>query len=234
MQKIIRHIILLSFFITACVPQSTPQKHSSQSPPESISHKFVDLKIDKATADNGELLYERNCKFCHQKDAIGKPGVAPSLTNKELLSVASNRYLVNTILEGRSGTGMPPFSHLGKEKAMAIVAYLRRFEKLPSRISMVETAAKARGDVNKGKALYQSICLSCHGPKGNGYRSGGTGTAIGMKGFLSKASDGFIRTTIKEGRSETRMRGFSGPEGLANLNNQQIDDIIVYLRNISH
>ncbi len=35
---------------------------------------------------------------------------------------------------------------------------------------------------------------------------------------------------IKEGRSNTRMRGFSGSGGLANLTDSEIDDVIVYLR----
>ena len=74
--------------------------------------------------------------------------------------------------------------------------------------------------------------MGCHGPKGNGYSAGGTGTAIGKAGFLDKVTDGFIRTTIKEGRSNTRMRGFHGANGLANLGNREIDDIIVYLRTI--
>ena len=38
--------------------------------------------------------------------------------------------------------------------------------------------------------------------------------------------------TIKDGRSNTRMRGFNGPDALANLNDQEIDDIIVYMRSL--
>ena len=55
---------------------------------------------------------------------------------------------------------------------------------------------------------------------------------LGLKGFLNKATDGFIRETIKYGRSNTRMLGFQGPTAMANLNNQEIDDIIVYLRTL--
>lgn len=75
-----------------------------------------------------------------------------------------------------------------------------------------------------------NICSTCHGTSGNGYESEGAGTAIGLPGFLSKASDGFIRETIKKGRSNTRMLAFQGPDGLANLSDQEIDDVIVYLR----
>jgi mono/diheme cytochrome c family protein len=188
--------------------------------------------LDPALVAKGEQLYKQNCVFCHQADAIGKPGVAPSLTNKEFLSLASDRFLVDTIRKGRAGTGMPPFAHLGKEKIKAIVIYLRAHAILPSRAAEVEAGPDAHGDPRLGKTWYDQICATCHGPDGDGYASGGTGTAIGKRGFLSNTSDGFIRTTIKEGRSNTRMRGFQGHNGLADLSNQEIDDIIVYLRSL--
>ncbi len=75
--------------------------------------------------------------------------------------------------------------------------------------------------------------LPATGPNGDGYAAGGTGTAIGKAGTLNKVSDGFLRTTIKHGRSNTRMLGFSGPEGLANLSDQEVEDIIVYLRTLA-
>ncbi|MCH8177484.1 MAG: cytochrome c, partial [Proteobacteria bacterium] len=84
-----------------------------------------------------------------------------------------------------------------------------------------------------GRQWFAYICSTCHGPNGDGYAAGGTGTAIGKAGTLNKVSDGFLRTTIKEGRSNTRMLGFSGPEALANLSDQEIDDIIVYLRTLA-
>ena len=181
----------------------------------------------------GEQLYNQNCGVCHQTDAIGKPGFAPSLTNKELLSVASDKFFEGTIRDGRPGTGMPPFAHLGRSKVQAIVAYLRSHSKLPDRSAEVDAQPDAHGDPRFGKQWYDNICSTCHGVNGDGYAAGGTGTAIGKIGFLSKVSDGFIRTTIKEGRSNTRMLGFAGASGLANLTDQEIDDIIFYLRSLA-
>ena len=62
--------------------------------------------------------------------------------------------------------------------------------------------------------------------------TGGAGTAICKPGFLGRVTDGFLRTTIKEGRSNTRMLGFKGPAAMANLSDDEIDDIIVYLRSL--
>lgn len=182
----------------------------------------------------GEKLYVQNCIYCHQADAIGKPGVAPSLTNKELLATASDKFLKGTIRDGRTGTGMPPFAHLGKSGIDAIVAYLRAHTREPSQAARIDAQARTQGDPRLGKLWYDQVCSTCHGPNGDGYVAGGTGTAIGKAGFLSKASDGFIRVTIRNGRSNTRMLGFSGagPATMADLSHREIDDIIAYLRTV--
>ncbi len=199
-----------------------------------VIHFQPALAADPALVKAGQDLYNQNCVFCHQADAIGKPGFAPSLTNKELLSAASDKFLLSTIRDGRPGTGMPPFAHLGRNKAKSIVAYLRSHSKLPNKAAEVDGQQDAHGDPRLGKLWFDQICATCHGVNGDGYIAGGTGTAIGKKGFLEKVSDGFIRTTIKEGRSNTRMLGFNGSNGLANLNDQEIDDIIVYMRSLKH
>ncbi len=181
----------------------------------------------------GEEQFIENCEVCHQADAIGEPGVAPSLTNPELLSVASDTFFMATIRDGREDTGMPPFAHLGRRDVRAVVAYLRAHETKPNRAAEVDAQSDAHGDPRLGKLWYDNICSTCHGLSGDGYEAGGTGTAIGLPGFLNKVSDGFIRETIKEGRSNTRMRAFQGPEGLADLSDREIDDIIVYLRTLA-
>jgi len=193
---------------------------------------YAEQKPQNSLILQGKQIINQSCIYCHQTDAIGKPGVAPSLTNKEFLSVASDKFLYNTISDGRLGTGMPPFKYLGKTKIKSVVAYLRSKATIPSRVKIVEKQAKSKGNARLGKKYFNQICAGCHGENGDGYSAGGTGTAIGKAGFLKQASDGFIRTTIKEGRSNTRMRSFQGPAGLANLTNKEIDNIIAYLRTV--
>jgi len=159
--------------------------------------------------------------------------VAPSLINPELLSISSDKFLMGTIRDGREDTGMPPFAHLGRKNVQAIVTYLRAHVKQPNRADEIDAQPEARGDPRLGQQWYNYICSTCHGLSGDGYEAGGTGTAIGLPGFLDKASDGFIRETIKHGRSNTRMLAFQGSAGLANLSDQEIDDIIVYLRGLA-
>ncbi|MDP6622211.1 MAG: c-type cytochrome [Alphaproteobacteria bacterium] len=185
-----------------------------------------------STLKLGKELFNENCEVCHQADAIGAPGVAPSLTNQELLAISSDKFFEATIRDGREDTGMPPFAHLGRKKVRAIVAFLRFHEQKPNRAKEVDGQPDAHGDPRLGQQWYDNICSTCHGVSGDGYEAGGTGTAIGSPGFLNKVSDGFIRETIKKGRSNTRMLAFQGPAGLANLSDQEIDDIIVYLRGL--
>ena len=188
---------------------------------------------DADTVKTGETLYNQNCVFCHQPDAIGKPGLAPSLTNPELLAISSDKFLMSTIRDGRSGTSMVPYAHLGRTKIRAIVAYLRSHETLPQQFAEVDKQPDAHGDPRFGEQWFDQLCSTCHGVRGDGYLAGGSATAIGKPGFLNKVSDGYIRETIKRGRSNTRMLPFQGPEGLANLTDTEIDDIITYMRTLN-
>ncbi len=233
-RHLILPILLLGLLLNGC-NQKTEEKSNAPSSKE-ISNRLqqggVPVKIDPALATNGEAIYNQNCIFCHQEDAIGKPGFAPSLTNKEFLSVSSNKFLMGTIRDGRPGTGMPPFSHLGRSQVEAIVAYLRSHAKLADVSAMVDAQPDSHGDPRLGKLWFDQICSTCHGEHGDGYSSGSTGTAVGKAGFLNKVTDGFIRITIVNGRTNTRMLGFKGPAAMADLADSEIEDIIAYLRTV--
>ncbi|HIE78821.1 MAG TPA: c-type cytochrome [Candidatus Thioglobus sp.] len=180
----------------------------------------------------GEQLYNRNCVFCHQADAIGKPGRAPSLANDQLLSISSDKFLFETIRNGRAGTSMIPFRHVNDESINKIIIYLRSLSTAPNRSKEVNAQPESHGDPRLGKVWFDYVCSTCHGFKGDGYAAGSTGTAIGNKGFLDLASDGFLRETIKYGRTGTRMYGFKGPKAMANLTDSEIEDIIAYMRTL--
>ena len=73
----------------------------------------VNAQKSSSVIKKGKALYKENCLVCHQAAAIGKAGVAPSLTNPAFLATSSNKFLEGTIRDGREDTGMPPFAHLG-------------------------------------------------------------------------------------------------------------------------
>jgi len=224
--------VVISFFVLSLTGCSKEQETSSTNSKTKSSMAGLPDKVDPALAGAGKAVYEQNCIFCHQADAIGKAGFAPSLTNQEFLQVVSDKFLMATIRDGRAGTGMPPFAHLGRKDVEAIVAYLRDHAKLKNISARVDAEPRSQGDERLGRFWFDSICSTCHGRDGDGYAAGGTGTAIGKAAFLDKATDGFIRETIKKGRSNTRMIGYSGPEGMANLSDGDVNDIIAYLRTV--
>jgi len=232
--RLVLPIVLSGLLLNGC-NQKTEDNNNSQSPVSSTNSSTsagVPIKIDASLAKKGEALYKQNCVFCHQADAIGKPGFAPSLTNKEFLSISSDKFLMGTIRDGRPGTGMPPFSHLGRKQVEAMVAYLRSHSPASDISATVDAQPVAQGDPRLGKIWFDQICSTCHGFNGDGYSAGSTGTAIGKAGFLNKVSDGYIRFTIVNGRTNTRMLGFKGPEAMADLSDKEIDDIITYLRTV--
>lgn len=223
-KRVLTLVVASALLLGGCVASTQAQKQDAGTPQAAV-------KVDPQLAQKGKVLFAENCQVCHQEEGKGLPGVAPSLTNKELLSAASDRFLLETIKEGRPTTPMPAFEEMLKlDEMQAIVAYLRSHAKSPVMGDVVDKDRQAMGDPRLGKRWFSQVCAGCHGPNGEGYEGAGSGTAIGRSGFLSKASDGFIRYIIKHGRSNTPMRGFAGADGLANLTDQEIDDIIAYLR----
>ncbi|HFD81191.1 MAG TPA: c-type cytochrome [Gammaproteobacteria bacterium] len=184
----------------------------------------------------GETTYNTYCSACHQPGGTGKEGVAPSLNSPEFLAMASDDFLHTTIGTGRPGTAMVAWdATLGKDKIDAVIAYLRSLygNDAGSLATTVNAEPPAKGDPAVGAERYKNICSGCHADQGGGYLAGGSAPAIGKPGFLKVASDGYIRQTVRYGRSNTRMRGFQGPTGLANLSDKEIDDIISYLRSLN-
>ena len=183
--------------------------------------------LNRSTAE-GKALFTATCGGCHRPDGQGRVGLAPSVTDQDFLALASDGFITATIKNGRPGTNMISFAFLGDPKIKAITAYLRTFQQKSSR--KYDRRWRARGSAKRGRASYEAVCSQCHGINGKGYLLGGSGTGIGLNGFLSVASDGYIKQVLLSGREGTPMRAFGGPNGMAQLSDREMNDIIVYLR----
>lgn len=185
----------------------------------------------------GKGMYAQYCSACHQADGKGKIGLAPSLNNPDFLAIADNGFIKNTILNGRLGTTMISFSLMPDVTAHIddLVSFIRSWERDYVNITQVDVDDQKHisGDASQGKQGFKNYCAACHGPNGEGYNAGGSGPGVGRDGFLTKASDDYIKQTIILGRAGTAMRGFLGAQGLANLEEREIDNIVVYLRSLS-
>ena len=181
-----------------------------------------------ARVRRGHVAYERYCALCHRPDAQGYAADhANAIGNAAFLQIASDRFLHDAIADGRPGTPMSPWGRarggpLTDATIRDIIAYLRTFARRPFiRVS----TARVTGDVERGRALWESTCARCHASRGEGTRDV---TSVSHPHFLREASDGFLHHTIEHGRPGTAMESF------ARLSSQSIDDLIVYIRSVEH
>ena len=173
----------------------------------------------------GKGLYASRCAGCHGED--GKGSIGPSIVSPDFLRAVDNRYLYRAIVEGRPTTAMPTWSHLSADDVGALIAYLRSYQ---TETSLELGGALPRGDEGVGRVLYEQTCASCHGPGG----SGATGPQLANRVFLDSASDAVLRYWILNGRVGTAMMGFGrNAEGPVTLRDDDVADIIAYLRKIS-
>lgn len=187
--------------------------------------------IDPAkAAEAGHELFVTKCSSCHGPDAEGRTGMGPRLASKSFLEAATDEMLTKTIKDGRAGTTMSAWGAvLSDSELNAILTYLR--STVPHTPATLDESPLS-GNAEQGEQLFRTICARCHGRNGGGYMESSGGTGIGRQAFLASVSDGYLRHVIKNGKSQTAMRGFEGddPMALANLDDSQVEDIISFLR----
>jgi mono/diheme cytochrome c family protein len=92
-------------------------------------------------------------------------------------------------------------------------------------------------DVEQGKKLYGQFCVTCHGQSGKG--DGPGAAALNPKPrdhtdkeYMSKLSDDDLLKVIKNGGASVGKSPLMPPWG-ASLKDDQIQDIIAYVRTLS-
>ena len=91
------------------------------------------------------------------------------------------------------------------------------------------------GDVAKGKATYEMLCIACHGPDGIGVE--GLGKPFTTSEFLTEVSDAEFVEFIKTGRDisdPANTTGIAMPPKGGNpaLSEEQMIDIVAYVRTL--
>ena len=92
-------------------------------------------------------------------------------------------------------------------------------------------------DAEQGKKLYAQFCVTCHGESGKG--DGAAAAALNPKPrdhtdkeYMSKMSDDDMLKVIKNGGASVGKSPLMPPWG-ASLKDDQIQDIIAYVRTLS-
>ncbi|MDH5493091.1 MAG: c-type cytochrome [Myxococcales bacterium] len=187
------------------------------------------VELSPALAQQGQALWS-SCQGCHGENGEGRVGAGPALGSESFLAAASDAFLFETIKEGRAGTTMIAWgSSFEDEQINALIAHIRSLaESEPAELNEGALA----GDAGEGEQVFASICAGCHGRTGAGYQETANGTGIGRRAFLDAATNGYLRYIIRHGKTETQMRPFGqgDPVAVANLSDDDIENVIAYLR----
>jgi len=94
--------------------------------------------------------------------------------------------------------------------------------------------AQAAGDADRGRAMYEGHCASCHGMNGDG--NGPEAVALNPAptnfqdvAVMGAVADSDLQRGILQGKPNTAMRGYG-----TILSPQELEDVIAYLRSLSH
>lgn len=123
--------------------------------------------------EEGGKLYRANCIGCHGPEGTSVTGI--DLGHQRYRRVSTDEGVVNVILNGVPGTGMPGGIVTSPARGYMIVAYLHSMNENTG----VKSIAAAKGDIARGRALFTRAtlngnagCNTCHRVYGTGGRSG--------------------------------------------------------------
>ena len=178
------------------------------------------------------ILYSENCAGCHGEK--GRGGAAIALANPVYLGVADDRAIRKVVANGVHGTAMPAFAEsagglLTDKQIDVITEQIRARWSQPGILDGAnppDYAAKSDGDPERGHAVYQTYCESCHGPNGSG---GPKGSAITNDSFLALVSDQELRTIVIAGRPELGAPDWRGNVRGKPMSNQEVTDVVAWL-----
>ena len=184
------------------------------------------------TVLDSKVLFDQNCAACHGSD--GRHGAAVSIGDPVYLALASDDAMRSVVSKGRPGTAMSAFAQ--KEGGMltdaqvdAIVHGIRQRWSNASAVGGVTLppyAANATGDAQRGQAVYDKFCASCHGnEKAGGPKAG----SVLDPAYLSLITNQGLRTIVICGRPD-----FNAPDWRNNvpgqpMTDQDITDVVAFL-----
>ncbi|HER08495.1 MAG TPA: c-type cytochrome, partial [Bacteroides sp.] len=179
--------------------------------------------------EEGALKYHFLCSRCHGEFGEGETG--PAIINRDFLAVAGDRYLYETIAEGRIHTAMFGWStdvynqeRLDREDIGNIVGYMRQSARAP--LTYIHAGANP-GNREQGAMVYRQHCAECHGETGDGPAA----PAIRNQELLSAASNGYLMATITLGREGTAMPSWGyGTGSYPVLSGAQRQDLVAFIR----
>ncbi len=180
------------------------------------------VAVARGNPQFGRALYQSRCAGCHGREGGGSVG-GVNIRLPAFLAAASDEFLRDSIIDGRSNTAMPSWKQLNGDEVSDILAYLRTLEPpAPDRkVVLTRTAAKeAPASSDKVAELYTAKCATCHGGEGEG----AIGPPLNSDAFLSIVDDGYLYDAIVLGRPTTAMPAWKS------LSAQDVAGLIRFMR----
>ena len=99
-------------------------------------------------------------------------------------------------------------------------------------LAFVDTA-QGSGDADRGRAMYEGHCASCHGMNGDGNGPEAVALNPSPTNFQSAAvmgnlTDSDLQREILQGKPNTAMKGYG-----TILSPEDLEDVIAYIRSLS-
>jgi len=157
----------------------------------------------------GKKIFAQTCAACHGPTGKGITGLGKPLNDATFLSTNDDAAIQQVIMTGRPGTMMVGFAQLGENRVADLVAYIRAWQ-------TAGDESAVRGDPVKGRQIFDGHCVSCHRD---------------IQQYLSKVDEPGVMPVVNIIHTDTSTRDFTGAHTWVGLDNQQIQDITVYLKN---
>ena len=164
-----------------------------------IFAKYSAMPLEQVAEDEqalkmGGRLFATHCSVCHGSDAKGAVGF-PNLTDAHWRWGGDAQTIETSILNGRIGV-MPAWGQvLGDDGVRNVAGYVRH------ELAGLSLAENANVDLEKGKQLFASTCVACHGPTGSGMAQLGAPDLTQPGGWIYGSSLAQLQQTIRYGRN---------------------------------
>ncbi|QXH45346.1 cytochrome-c oxidase, cbb3-type subunit III [Pseudomonas xanthosomatis] len=163
-----------------------------------IFAKYAAMPVEEVAKDPqalkmGSRLFASNCSVCHGSDAKGAYGF-PNLTDKDWRWGGEPDTIKASIMNGRHGV-MPGWATVIGEQGVADVAAF-----VLTGLDGRSLPADAKADPAKGKEIFASNCVACHGPEGKGTPAMGAPNLTHPQAFIYGSSFAQLQQTIRYGR----------------------------------
>ncbi len=196
--------------VSSAVAAAQTPTHSAQAPGGIKKSAVVHSSYPPALIGNGSVLFQKDCSFCHGRDAGGGE-TGPDLTRSRLVTadVGGNKISV-VVRNGRPDKGMPSFVFSERQIA-SLVAFIHTQQNhaLAQKGGRrgVDVADLQTGNVEAGQQYFNGAggCASCHSPTGDlaGVASRYQGLELEERMLYPRHTKPSVTVTLANGQTVT-------------------------------